>query len=216
MSYENAIATKLLATNCIVCGRALVDARSIEMGIGPECAEHMDGGIEEDIRKIANEHVFHASIAATLGKVEEVMQYAQLVDQLGLHKLAEAMKSRFVNAKKHAVIEITEENGMLHIRTPYRRKDSDVFIQAWRNIPGRRWMSGSNVVPIEQKPAVWEVLKKFFAGKYAMGPKGIFRVPRLVEQATTSVAAKVIAKAQELPAMKSEPQDEQLELHFQE
>lgn len=35
-TYENAPATKMLATNCVVCGRALVDAVSVEMGIGPD------------------------------------------------------------------------------------------------------------------------------------------------------------------------------------
>jgi hypothetical protein len=37
MSYENAPATRLLATNCGCCGRQLVDAVSVEAGIGPEC-----------------------------------------------------------------------------------------------------------------------------------------------------------------------------------
>lgn len=40
MSYENAPATKLLATACACCGRALVDAISVETGIGPECRKH--------------------------------------------------------------------------------------------------------------------------------------------------------------------------------
>lgn len=39
MSYENAPATKLLATACACCGRALVDAVSVERGVGPDCAE---------------------------------------------------------------------------------------------------------------------------------------------------------------------------------
>ena len=38
-NYENAPATKLLATHCGCCGRALVDAVSVERGVGPDCAE---------------------------------------------------------------------------------------------------------------------------------------------------------------------------------
>lgn len=35
--YESAPATAMLATHCACCGRALLDATSVEAGIGPEC-----------------------------------------------------------------------------------------------------------------------------------------------------------------------------------
>jgi len=35
--HEKAKATRILATNCCCCGRDLVDAKSVEMGIGPVC-----------------------------------------------------------------------------------------------------------------------------------------------------------------------------------
>lgn len=38
-SYEHESGTKLVATNCIFCGRALRDPESIERGCGPDCAE---------------------------------------------------------------------------------------------------------------------------------------------------------------------------------
>jgi hypothetical protein len=37
MSYENAPATKMLAVYCACCSRPLVDAVSVETGIGPDC-----------------------------------------------------------------------------------------------------------------------------------------------------------------------------------
>ncbi len=37
MSYEEAPATKMLATHCIFCSRPLLDASSVEAGIGPIC-----------------------------------------------------------------------------------------------------------------------------------------------------------------------------------
>ena len=46
MSYENAPATKMLATNCCCCGRPLVDSMSVELGIGPECRGGATGGGE--------------------------------------------------------------------------------------------------------------------------------------------------------------------------
>lgn len=53
MSYENAPQTKLLATDCAVCSRPLCDAKSVELGIGPECRKkygfEMDCTEEEQI-----------------------------------------------------------------------------------------------------------------------------------------------------------------------
>ena len=36
-SYETAPATRMLATQCAVCARPLLDAVSVETGIGPHC-----------------------------------------------------------------------------------------------------------------------------------------------------------------------------------
>lgn len=36
-SHEKAKATRILATNCCICSRKLVDAKSVEFGIGPVC-----------------------------------------------------------------------------------------------------------------------------------------------------------------------------------
>lgn len=38
-TYENAPSTKMLATHCCACGRALRDAVSVEAGMGPDCRE---------------------------------------------------------------------------------------------------------------------------------------------------------------------------------
>jgi len=39
MSYESAPATILIATHCAICARPLVDADSVERGVGPDCAD---------------------------------------------------------------------------------------------------------------------------------------------------------------------------------
>lgn len=38
MGYEDASATKMMATHCLMCGRPLVDPESLERGVGPICA----------------------------------------------------------------------------------------------------------------------------------------------------------------------------------
>jgi hypothetical protein len=182
--YTEAPATKMLATNCVCCGRALVDAVSVEVGMGPECRDEIfPEGIEESDRKIANEHVFHAAVAAQRGGVEKVLEYAELIRKLGFVKLADKVARRFVKgaerADRNPEITICEENGKLLVSTPYRRGKAEEFIKAWRAVPGR-WFDRSrsvNVVPSSSKEQLWELLKTYFPGKWGKGPKGVFRIP---------------------------------------
>jgi hypothetical protein len=178
--YENAPATKMLATNCVVCGRPLVDAISVEMGIGPECRKEYDGGIAPAVREEANKIVHDAAMSAGIGRVEEVLAAAAKIEALGLSVLADKMRRRFKNAERLAEIEIEEKDGKYRVITPYRRKESEAFVAAWRAVPGRRWENGANVVPVESKKALWAVLCRFFGGRYAKGPKGVFRIPEAV------------------------------------
>lgn len=183
--YENAAATRMLATNCVCCGRALVDAISVQMGIGPECRSGDNAGIEPDVQKIANEHVFNAAIAAQKGEVKKVLEYAELIRELGLGVLADKVARRFrdaiVRAERDSDIVIEEFEGGYRVVTPFRRKAKDEFIEAWRSVPGRRWRDGANWVPAESKNQLWAVLRKFFGGKYGRGPKGVFRIPPAVD-----------------------------------
>ena len=176
--YTESPACKMLATNCVVCGRVLVDSVSVEMGIGPECRKEYDGGISEETRTEANKIVYTAACAAGIGRISEVMEAADKVEALGLSVLADKMRRRFKNAERNADIEIEMlSDGNYRVVTPYRRKDSKAFVEAWRKVPGRRWLNGANVVPVTSKRALWDILKEFFGGHYAKGPMGIFRIP---------------------------------------
>ena len=177
-AYENAPATKMLAVNCAICGRPLVDAISIQQGLGPECRKEYDGGISQEIRLEANKLVHAAACAAGIGRISEVMAAAEQVEALGMAVLAGKIRRRFKNAERNADIEIEElPSGEYRVVTPYRRKDSKAFVEAWRGVPGRRWVNGANVVPMASKKALWTVLREFFGGRYAKGPKGVFRIP---------------------------------------
>ena len=48
MTYESAPATKMIATHCAVCARPLLDAESVERGIGPDCAKRHGFGKEQE------------------------------------------------------------------------------------------------------------------------------------------------------------------------
>ena len=179
MSYENAPATKLLATNCCCCGRPLVDATSVELGIGPECRAGNNEGIEETQRVLCNRLTHAAAIAAQKGQVEVIRQCAEAIRNLGLETLAEKVEKRFVNAERLAKITITDHGGMLAVNTPYKRSAGPEFVAAWQAIPGRRFnrMRSVNLIPVACKGQLWDLLKKFFPGEFGKGPQGVFRIP---------------------------------------
>lgn len=189
MSYINASATKLLATNCVCCGLPLVDSKSVELGIGPDCRKKagVPSDIDNTIRLQANKLVYEAALAAQNGAVEKVLELSEEIANLGLDVLADKVARRFkkgaLKASVKADIEITEDGDFLVIKTPYRRKGSEEFIDAWRNIPGRKYdfKTKRNTVPKSQKEAVWDLLIKFFPNKWGKGPKGTFKVPARTE-----------------------------------
>jgi hypothetical protein len=176
-SYINAPATKLLATNCACCGRPLVDAISVSVGLGPECRKDFNAGITPEVQAEANKIIHAAAISAGSYRISEVLMAADKIEALGLSTLANKMRRRFQNVERKVDVTITEENGYLRVETPYRRGDSKAFIKAWQNVPGRRWVNGANLIPIQSKKVLWGLLKRFFAGKYAKGPKGFFKIP---------------------------------------
>lgn len=176
MSYENSIQCRLLATHCCVCGKSLVDATSVQLGIGPDCRNHINQGISTDTQKACNVLTYEAAIAAQEGNVEKVRQAAEMIRTLGLDILAEKILERFKNAERLAKIKITESEGMLIIKTPF--KHTAGFADAWRAIPGRRYRNGRNIVPVTQKREVWELIKRFFPDVYGVGPQGAFKVPK--------------------------------------
>lgn len=177
MSYLNAPATQLLATNCCCCGRSLVDAVSVELGIGPECRAGYDGNINEAQRKQCNNLTHSAAVAAQEGNIEAVRSFANEVEALGLPELAAKIRKRFINAERQAKIIITQNGNVISVKTPYKRSEKAEFTAAWRAIPGRRWFNGRNVIPDTSKRELWELLKRFFPGQYAKGPQGIFKIP---------------------------------------
>jgi len=185
MSYQNAIQTKMMDTYCVCCGKPIVDSRSIEIGMGPDCREQYDGNIPEETREGANKLVFAAAQAAQGGRVSDVLNIADAIESVGLPKVAEKIRERFaaiaenpetaVNVK----IRIKEEGDRLVVETPFKRSMKDEFIQAMRNIPGRQYdrKRGFNTIPATSKAALWVFLNEFFPGVWGVGPKGAFRVP---------------------------------------
>lgn len=165
--YETAPATLMLATHCAACGRPLVDAASVEAGMGPDCRKKywVKVDVSEAARLAANAIVY--TIALKQAGDDVIAGIAQLI-ALGFVVLAERIAKR-VNA-----IQISEVAGRLAVKTPY----SEEAVAAQRHIPGRVWDKERkvNTFPLASKPWVWDFLLKMYPGQVALGPKGAFTI----------------------------------------
>jgi Family of unknown function (DUF6011) len=169
MSYENAPATKMLATHCAACGRPLVDAVSIETGLGPICRDKYGYNTEvaETIRKLANTIVYTIALDPQGLKA---LQNAEALREIGFPLLADVITKRI------ATVRVLMVDGRLRLVTPYNEN----FLNAIRQIPGRQWHKEEKVwsFPLTARAAVQDALAGTFAGKLAIGPKGPFVIAK--------------------------------------
>jgi len=158
MSHLAVPAASLVATHCALCGRALVDAESVECGVGPVCRGkygYADG--PEGNREAANALVYQ--IAAEPHGTDVATKIRALRD-LGYTRLADRLAERLIERRGTLVIHCHE--GMLVIQCEgLDREAFGVLLQVLRTIPGRRYMTDQrvNLVPVAQKRALWEGLK---------------------------------------------------------
>lgn len=185
MSYENAPQTTMLATNCIICGKELCDARSVEIGLGPVCRRR--AGYEADAQKISEDDRKKANklihtIAVSSDNETRVKGLVEL-KELGLDGVVKAI------LKSIATVVVAIDNGNLVVKTPYLPE----VVPALRSVPGRRfdWDAKVNRFPLQSKGALYGVLKQHFSGSLAVGPRGIFVVGDT--EVRSSTVGKVVA-----------------------
>ncbi|HYM54564.1 MAG TPA: DUF6011 domain-containing protein [Solirubrobacteraceae bacterium] len=164
--YEDAPATKMLATHCAVCRRPLLDALSVEVGIGPVCRR--DHGYDEEVaalgddaRQAANLIVAHVAHAG----VDDLARDAAVASLrvLGFRKLADRIEFRGKDAPSGDVVVRRSSRGTgYYVSAPYH----PAATTAWRAIPGRRWdgEAKENFVPNAQRVALWVLLRTYYAG----------------------------------------------------
>lgn len=170
MSYEDAKATKLLATHCAACSRALVDSISVETGLGPVCRKrhgYNKKGISEEARSEANKLVYLVACEQTGIKVTDATTRLR---ELGFEKLAARIEKRVVSIKIEEL-----PSGRFAVKSPF----NEDAVAAMARVQGRRWNREEkvNTFPVTSKGAIWELLKRYYPGELAVGPKGPFQVP---------------------------------------
>lgn len=187
MSYENAPATTLVATRCACCSRPLVDAVSVEAGVGPECrrrhgyaeaqgpfkAERFSKALEglatlEEIngwfveggpRKAANVLVHRIACAPT---APETLRYLIAIEAAGFSTLANAV------AKNLGAVVVNKVGGYYEVSAPY----NETFrFGVWdREKKIRR-------CPVESRSLLWAaIVRSFPKGTLVRGERGLKEV----------------------------------------
>lgn len=169
-NYENAPATKLLATHCAACARPLLDAVSVEAGMGPDCRrKYLREETSPENRETANGLVRNIALALSSNSIDGRKLAAEMiatVRELGFSKLADKL------TKVHVSVRIERENGLLVVFSGF----SEGFVDASRRIAGRRWDGErkATTFPESAANAVFAALKANYPGATALGPKGAF------------------------------------------
>lgn len=171
-TYENAPATRMLATHCAVCRRPLVDAKSVEIGMGPDCRKKHGFNIDvpEAARRQANVLVHDIALLQS-GEADHrtaILAKTATLLLLGFDKLSAIL------IKRTAEVRIEVAGDRMHVHAPYRES----VVPAWRGIPGRQWdkATKTNTVPLSNKDALWSFLKRHYAGCTGYGPRGPFEI----------------------------------------
>lgn len=190
MNYANTPACRLLATHCACCGRPLLDAKSVEFGIGPDCRVRY--GFDE----VPNKPDWYAgkTIAANYDPTLPVASWTdariacnalvkmfaldtegrkwapEAVFALGYVALSEKM------AQRGGRVEVKSDLLGFTVKTP-----SSHAWRCCRTIPGRQenWRDRSWTIPMSSRPQLWTAIRRYFAGRLLVTAQGVSTIPHL-------------------------------------
>lgn len=185
MGYETARATRMLATHCIFCSRPLVDAVSVEAGVGPDCRKkygHTEAQgpadweavarltsiiipaeeLTQDSRGLCNRLTNRVARGVD---GPELVRIIEVIRLLGYKKLSETL------TKAMCVATVTHKGDVVAVQVPW----NEDWVNESRQIPGRRYIKEEKMqtFPISSRPMLWKALKKVFRGKVISTPKGL-------------------------------------------
>lgn len=188
----------LFATHCLCCGRPLVDAISVETGVGPVCRQRYeyDRHTNREDQLIANRLIHEAALNDTPDK--RLLEIAEDLDTLNYKGVATKIRDRFVQnpvAHHRIAFTITREPAIFGRGQRAHTMEAFVIKNTW--MPGFEgsltteidWRDRALVrddadeiigwaVKPRAKKALWKVLSIYFEGEVGVGPKGPFMVPK--------------------------------------
>ena len=193
MSYENAPATDLLSTRCMACARPLLDAASVEAGMGPICrGKYGYSEIPDDARIAANALIHEAAREET--STARRLEIADELDALGAEVVADKVRDRFMRPD----VKITQDAIHLGrgrwartvpgyvIKTRYNPAFNEALkaridwkVRGIRKDPETGKFAGWTIEDTERH-IIWDLVREFFAGGILETDKGTHTIP-LVE-----------------------------------
>ena len=188
-SYELAPATALLDTDCLCCGRALLDAASVTAGVGPVCRQNYGYNEIPDALRVTANVLIHDAARGDCDNARREEIAATLSD-LGAETLAEKIRDRFmapaVRIHSQRVTfgrgEWAREVDALVIKTAYNPAFNVAFKAGvdWRDRSVAKTDTGKFAgwafLPTARRD-VWEVLQDQFAGQILATEDGRTTIP---------------------------------------
>lgn len=158
-SYENAPGTIMLATHCAACGKALVDAVSVESGMGPDCREKY-GRWPAEVDRTAVNKLVHTIALSQSCTPEQAME----LHRHGADKIAARVAQRF------ATILVEREDDTVLVWTP---RYSPEVVEVMRRVP-RQWNPEQKCYVVQDgfSASLWRALRTLSGWGY--GPRGPF------------------------------------------
>lgn len=175
--YERAPATRLLATSCVVCRRPLVDAVSVEAGMGPDCRRKhgYEQQATEDQRTEANELVHSLALWRSkqlLLPVSTVALYLNRIEALGFGQLVAVLEEKLCTV----IVSFTREPTVFALFAPYNEG-----LRLKSRALGMRWDPAKKAFLFNEssRKEVYRALREVFPSTLGHGPKGLFVVEPL-------------------------------------
>lgn len=170
--YEDAPATKMLATNCACCGKELLDAESVTVGLGPECRRKhaVPPELTEDARLEANKLIHSIAMDQSGSSVDTALKR---LSELGCAAIVKRIQNR-VYGKRHVIVSVYVDPERKGTRFALASPWSDDFVYRVKRIRGRCWDGEKKVnhFPVSEWLAVWELVADCYRGKLLETPKG--------------------------------------------
>lgn len=162
---------------CTACGKGMKNSSSKD-GLHSSCRQYMAATVDtnEEQWAEAREIVLNASTQYKRNQLEDA---SNRLKELGFLLMADRISERLAQKPKKEtqedqpqIVKVEVVDQELRVSTPFSWES----VKAWRNIKGRKWdgQSKVNTVPLDQKPAVYALLKAHFEGVPAEGPNGEF------------------------------------------
>lgn len=180
-NYIESPVVNMVATDCACCGRPLVDAKSVEFGIGPVCRSkygmtNPDGEVDLELAmvlldKVIEDYGFERTFdlkdrqkavnklaywAACHQGQKRAAIVAKVIRALGYVKFADKISEHAGVAPVKGTL--SDDGKSILVDAPYRAES----LGAWRSIPGRRWTGSANSIPVSSLPQLRELVEKFY------------------------------------------------------